>query len=199
MNNEAPDKRILDDAKKRMKASVENFRSVISGIHAGVAHPGLVENLLVDLDGSQIKLKQVATIRAHNDELHIAPWDQDNINKVSRALSESEKFNPRIDSAGGKKVIIITVPRPSGEYRKKLAADVLAESEKAKISLRNVRRDSNEEIEKLAPKKKDKNVKSAMSEDEVRKLSTALDKITNEHVIEIGNLATSKQKDIMTT
>lgn len=198
---------ILDGAKKKMKASIDNFQMVIAGMRTGVAHPGLVENISIEAEDegghkSLVKLKQLATIRAHNDELHITPWDQDQTNKVQRALAESSMgFNPRVDSAAGKKVIVIVVPQPSEEYRKKMVHEMLAAAEKAKVDVRNVRRHANEEIEKIAPKKKDKNAKTTatISEDEARKLSTSLDKITNECITEITNIANEKQKNIMST
>jgi ribosome recycling factor len=198
----ADDNSVVGEAQRNMRASIDTFREAIAGVRTGVAHPGLVENLVLeDGHGATFRVKQVAAIKVVGGDLHIEPWDGGMVSAIQKVISESSLgLMPRVDSKAGKKVIYVAVPKLSEEYRKKLAKEVHGLLEKAKIDLRNVRRSCNDALNKQSSKnakKGDSKDKVLLSEDEIRKMSTALDKLTDQFIAEASAIADAKQRDLM--
>jgi ribosome recycling factor len=179
---------IMRDAKARMEKSIDALRQELAKLRTGRAHPSLIEHVMVSYYGNPTPLSQVANISIENSRtLMITPWEKNIVSDIEKAiLSANLGLNP--NTAGT--VIRIPMPPLTEERRKSLVKVVSSEAERARVAVRNIRRDANQEIKTLL---KDK----AISEDEERSAQTAVQKATDECVAQIDAVAASKEKDLM--
>lgn len=179
---------IIKDAKHRMDVSVDNFRGEISKIRSGKANTALLDGIKVDYYGNMSPLNQVGNISvldAHT--LSITPWDKNMVPVIERAIITSDLgLNPASDGTN----IRIPIPPLNEERRKELVKLVKKFGEEAKIAIRNVRRDANEQLKK---EEKAKNI----SEDELKRFEDEVQKITDEHTNKIDEIIEHKEKEIM--
>jgi ribosome recycling factor len=183
---------MIDDIKKdaadRMGKSVEALARELSKIRTGRAHPSLLDHLSVSYYGNPTPLNQVANISVEDSRtLSIQPWEQNMVGAVEKAILESDLgLNP--NTAGT--VIRVPMPPLTEERRKDLMRVVRSEGENAKIAVRNIRRDANNELKNLVKEK-------LISEDDERRGQEIIQKLTDQHVKEVDQALEVKEKDLM--
>ena len=138
---------ILDDTRERMEKSVQFLVSELKKIRAGKASPSMIDGILVDYYGAPTPLVQVASITSPDPRtLFIKPWEKTIIQDIEKAIMNSELgLSPQNDGEN----IIINIPALTEERRMILAKQIKSEGEKGKISVRSVRKESNEYLKKL--------------------------------------------------
>lgn len=181
-------KEILHQTEEKMKKALESMNREFSEIRTGRASPTLVEGLHIDYYGTPTLLKQLASISAPDAHLlMIQPWDITAINEIEKAIMKS---NLGITPSNDGKVIRLSLPPLSKERRQELAKVVHKMSEEGRVSLRTIRRDAKEAVEKL---EKDK----AISEDDKFRSIEELQKSVDKYIAKIDELLKSKEKEIL--
>ena len=176
------------DVERRMKGAVESLKSDLSGLRTGRANVTLLDPVVVEVYGSNMPLNQVATVSAPEPRmLTVQVWDRSNITPVEKAIrSAGLGLNPI--TVG--QTLRLPIPDLTEERRRELAKLAGQYAEKAKIAIRNVRRDANDGL------KTDEN-KKEISEDERKRLETEVQKMTDEMIKAVDDAATHKEKEIM--
>lgn len=179
---------ILREADGKMRKSVEALSKGLSGIRSGRANAGLVEGLRVDYHGTPTPLKQMAAIAAPEARLIvIQPWDKTQLGNIEKAILKSDLgLNPANDGS----VIRLPVPPLTEDRRKDLVKLVRKRVEDARIALRNVRRDS---LEQIRHREKEKQV----SADESKRAGDQLQKLLDRFVLEAEGIGEAKEKELM--
>jgi ribosome recycling factor len=177
------------DLDRRMKGAVESLKSDLSGLRTGRANVTLLDPVVVEVYGSHMPLNQVATVSAPEPRLlSVQVWDKSNINSVEKAIrSAGLGLNPISDGNN----LRLPIPDLTEERRKELAKLAGQYAEKARIAIRNVRRDGMENL------KADEN-KKEISEDERKRAETEVQKLTDEMIKAVDEAASHKEKEIMT-
>jgi len=179
---------ILHNTEEKMKKAVESVSREFSEVRTGRAHPGLVEGLHVDYYGTPTLIKQLASISTQDAHMIvIQPWDITVIPEVEKAIMKS---NLGITPSNDGKLIRLSVPQLSKERRQELVKLVHKMAEDGRVSLRTIRRDSKEAVEKL---EKDK----AIPEDDKFRSIDEMQKIVDKHIAKIDELLKSKEKEIL--
>lgn len=180
---------ILEDTKAKMSASIEHLKNDLKNIRTGRANPGMVDHLTVEVYGSPMRLKDVATVSVPEPrQLLITPFDPQTTNSIGKAI---EKANLGVMPIVDANVIRIKIPPMTEEIRKKMAKVCHEEKEKTKISIRNTRRDANE----LARKQKNEGI---IAEDIMKKWEKSIQEFTDKFCKEADDLAEKKEKEIST-
>ena len=179
---------IIKDAESRMKKSVESLKSDLTKIRTGRAHTSLLDHLTVEYYGGEVPLSQVASIGvADARTLTVTPWEQNMVGAIEKAIMKSDLgLNPA--SAG--KVIRVPLPALTEERRKDMIRVVRQEGENARVAVRNIRRDANQDFKSLL---KDKEI----TEDEEKKAEDAIQKLTDKYVKDVDKVLEDKEKDLM--
>ncbi len=181
-------KEILHATEEKMKKSFESMTREFSEIRTGRASPALVEGLHVDYYGTLTLLKQMASISAPDAHLIvIQPWDITAIVEIEKAIMKS---NLGMTPSNDGKIIRLSVPQLSKERRQELAKAVHKMSEEGRISLRTIRRDAKEHLEKL---EKDKGI----SEDDKFRGIDELQKMVDKYIARIDDLLKAKEKELL--
>ena len=178
----------LDDARTRMGKSIDSFRRELQGIRTGRARPSLVEHVRVDYYGEQMDLIQLSTVSAPEARLIvIQPWDKNAFEPIAKAIQQSELgINPQSDSV----VIRLAIPELTEERRHQLVRQVGQKNEEARVAIRNVRRDCQDELRALL-KSKD------ISEDEERRAHDILEKVTHDFVAQVDGIGGEKEQELL--
>ena len=173
---------------ERMEKTINSFKKEIGTLRTGRANISMLDNIRVDVYGQQMPINQLATITTPEPRtLSIQVWDNSNINLVDSSLKKSDLgINPQIDG----QIIRIRIPDLTEERRKEMIKILKTIGEKARVSIRNVRRDSNEEIKKLQKDKK-------ISDDEHKSIEKDIQKTTDDYITNIENILKSKEKEII--
>jgi ribosome recycling factor len=181
-------KEIIGDAELRMHKSLDTFRHELSKIRTGRAHPGLLEQVLVSYYGNNVPINQAANVNVVDARtLSITAWDKNMISDIEKAILNSGLgLNPVTTG----EVIRIPLPPLTEERRKELTKIVRNEAEKARVAIRNIRRDANAHLKPLV---KDK----VLTEDDERKAETSVQKLTDANIDEIDNILETKEKELM--
>ncbi len=179
---------IVKDARSRMNKSIEALKGELSKIRTGRAHVSVLDHIHVDYYGSQVPLSQVAKLSAEDARtLSVTPWEKDMVGKIEKAIMTSDLgLNPA--TAGT--VIRIPMPPLTEERRRDLGKVVRNEGENAKIAIRNIRRDANNDLKNFLKEKE-------ISEDEERRGQDAIQKLTDDRVAEVDQLVAEKEKELM--
>ena len=177
----------LDLAREQMQESLNHLEISLSKIRAGKASPQMLRAVVVDYYGSVTPLTQTANVTTPDSQtITIQPFDKSMISDIEQAIVNAQLgFNP---SNNGEKVII-NVPALTEERRRDLVKQVKIEIEKSKISCRNIRQKSNDELKKIG--------KEGVSEDIIRDAEESVQLITNEYTIKIDDVFSDKESDIM--
>ena len=179
---------IKKTAEAKMAKSVEAFKTELQKIRTGRAHPGILDQVHVDYYGSMVPISQVANVALLDARtISVQPWEKGMGAKIEKAIRESDLgLNP---SAQGD---LIRVPMPplTEERRKDLTKVVRHAGEDAKVAVRNLRRDANEQAKKLL---KDKEI----TEDEERRSQDEVQKLTDRTIADIDKLISGKEAEIM--
>ncbi len=169
---------------KALAFLVEEYASV----RAGRANPHVLDKIKVDYYGTPTPIQQVGNVSVPEARIiQIAPWDKSMLKDIEKAILTSDiGINPQNDGT----VIRLQFPELTEERRKDLVKDIKKKAEDAKVALRNIRRDGNEEFKKLG--------KGEISEDEAADLTDALQKLTDDYSAKIDKALEEKTKELMT-
>jgi ribosome recycling factor len=179
---------VTKNTKNHMQKSIDAFAHELSKLRTGRANPSLVENIKVNSYGTDMPLNQVASITVRDAKtLTLTPWDKNLVSAIEKAILQSELgLNPATSGT----VIHLPLPTLTEERRRDLVKVVKTESENAKVAVRNVRRQANDDIKKLF---KDK----LITEDEEHKAQDNVQKITDEFIKKIDEMAHHKEQELM--
>jgi len=172
-----------------MKKSVEVLEKEFTGIRAGRPDPRVLDRIMVDYYGTPTPINQVGNVTVEQGKnLLIQPWEATALKAVEKAILTSDLgINPSNDG----KTIRLVFPELSEERRKALSKDIKEKGEKAKVALRNIRRDALDDFKKQQKK-------SEITEDDLKNLETEIQKLTDKYVKSLDNCVESKNKEIMT-
>lgn len=179
---------IQQRASERMKKSIESLKHELAKIRTGRAHPSLLEHVKVSYYGNDVPISQVANVVAEDSRtLSISPWERNMVQAIEKAIMTSDLgLNPNTTGV----VIRVPLPALTEQRRKELVKVAKSEAENARVAVRNIRRDANNEL-KAALKDK------AISEDEEKRSQDQVQKITDQHIKEIDTLLEGKEKDLL--
>jgi ribosome recycling factor len=179
---------VIAASEDRMKKTIASLKDSFGALRTGRASAALFDKIRADAYGAKTPLNQVANISVPEARLIvIQPWDRALIGEIEKAIRSSDlSLNPSNDG----KVIRISVPPLTEERRKELAKQAKAQAEQSRVSVRNIRRDGNEELKKLL---KD----GGLTEDEEGKRSGELQNVTNNYTAQINQLLEEKEKEIL--
>jgi ribosome recycling factor len=174
---------------QKMQRSIEAFKNELAKIRTGRAHTGLIDHIQVDYYGSNVPISQVANVTLVDARtIGVQPWEKKMVTVVEKAIRESDLgLNPATQGD----LIRVPMPALTEERRRELTKVVKSEGENAKVAVRNLRRDANEQLKKLV---KDKEI----SEDDERRAVDEVQKFTDKFVSEIDKLTQTKEAEIMT-
>jgi ribosome recycling factor len=180
---------IILEAEEKMLKTEEVVQHEFSGVRTGKASPGLVENILVDVYGSQMRIRELAGITTPEPRmLLIQPWDAGSVSAIEKAIQKSNLgLNPMTD----KKFIRIVLPELSQERRQEFIKIVKKMSEDGRVAIRHVRRDALEQL------KKDGKA-GGVTEDQVEAADKEVQKLTDQYIAKIDTHLAHKEKEIMT-
>lgn len=178
----------LEDAKTRMKKSIESLTSEFSKIRTGRAHASLLDHVTVEYYGAETPLNQVANVSVEDARtLAVTPWEESMVQAIEKAIMTSDLgLNPA--SAG--KVIRVPMPMLTEERRKELVKVVRQEAENGRVAVRNIRRDAIGYLKELEKE-------GDISEDELHRAESRVQAITDESVAEMDSLLEQKEKELM--
>jgi ribosome recycling factor len=180
---------VKKSAQERMNKSIDTLKSDLGKVRTGRAHTGILDHITVDYYGAPTALTQIANVTLIDARtIGVQPWEKKMLNAVEKAIRDSDLgLNP---SSQGEMIRVPTPPLTE-ERRKEMVKLVKSEAEDAKIAIRNIRRDANESLKKLV---KDK----AVSEDDERRASEEIQKLTDKFVIDVDKLVAEKEKEVLT-
>lgn len=183
MQNEAK-KRITE----KMDKTIESLKKELGSIRTGRASLSIFDGLMVDYFGTPTPLTHVATLSVPESRLiTIQPWDPKVISEIEKAIQKSDLgLNPGNDG----KVIRVAIPTLTEERRKEIVKVVHKRGEEAKISLRSIRRDGNEEMKKIEKEEH-------LSEDETKRAVEEIQKLTDSYINKIDETVAHKEKEVM--
>ncbi len=180
-------KEIKQDGEARMQKTLEALESTFSKVRTGRAHPGMLSGVMVSYYGSDTPLNQVASVNVEDSRtLLVQPFDRTMVQAIDKAIREADLgLNPM--SAD---VIRVPMPALTEETRKDMQKLARGEAENSRVSIRNVRRDMMNDIKELAKEKE-------ISEDDERRASDDIQKITDKYIETIDSRLTKKEADLM--
>ena len=171
---------------ERMNKSIESLQSNLVKVRTGRANPQMLDGINVDYYGSPTPLNQIASISVQEGKtLLIKPYDVSSLKEIEKAINTSSLGLPPL---GDGTCIRVTVPALTEETRKGFCKDISKMAEEAKVSIRNIRRDANDEV------KKDKSLR----EDEAKSLQEDVQELTDKMIAKIDEVCKAKEKEVMT-
>tara|TARA_B100000676_G_scaffold302704_1_gene352108 strand:- start:94 stop:654 length:561 start_codon:yes stop_codon:yes gene_type:complete len=179
---------ILDDTKERMEKSIQFLISELKKIRAGKAMPSMLDGVMVEYYGTPTPILQVASITTPDSRtIFVKPWEKTIIQDIEKAIINNDLgLNPQNDGEN----IIINIPALTEERRLVLVKQIRGEGEKGKISIRSVRKESNELMKKLS--------NEGLSEDAIKDGESEIQKITDSKISRIDEIIKSKETEITT-
>ena len=179
--------KILAEARSHMQKAIEHLEIELGKIRAGRANPSMLDSVHVDYYGTNTPLSQVCNITIPDARtIAIQPWEKTMLVPIEKAIMAANLgFNPQNDGA----VIRINIPSLTEERRKDLVKKTRAEVEHGKVSIRNIRRDSNEHIKREA---------KSVPEDIIKGLEENIQKVTDQYIALVDKHLEAKEKEIMT-
>ncbi len=179
---------IYAKTKEKMEKCLDSLSRDFSAIRAGRANPNVLNNVMVDYYGTPTPINQMAAVSVPEPRLLvIQPWDASTLREIEKAINVAEiGINPQNDG----KVIRLSFPQLTEEHRKNLVKDISHRGEEAKVAIRNVRRDSMDDVKKL---KKD----SAITEDEQKDGEKKLQDITDDYIKQVDEMVKKKEAEIL--
>ncbi len=176
----------LDEAKEQMGKSLTHVSNELVKIRAGKANPNMLDGIQVSYYGAMSPLNQVASVTAPEARtLFIKPWEKSLIQEIERAIMIANLgLTPQNDG----QQVIINIPMLTEERRKQLVRQASQECEQGKVSVRSIRKETNESLKKI----------KGVSEDDVKNAEETVQKLTNEFIEKIDALLKKKEAEIMT-
>ena len=175
--------------KDKMSKTLDKFSKDLSTLSTGRANSNMLDLIRVDVYGQKMPINQIGTITAPEPRvINIQVWDLNNVNLIDAAIKKSDLgLNPQIDG----QLIRLPIPDLSEERRNELAKMIKSMGEQCKISIRNIRREANDELKKLLKEK-------SISEDIEKKEEKNIQSLTDENIKKIDEKILTKEKEIMT-
>ena len=179
---------IIDQAKESMEASIMHLNKSLLNIRAGKASPQMLGSVVVDYYGSATPLSQVANINVPDARtLSVTPWEKNMLQPIEKAIMIA---NLGLNPMNNGETIMINIPILTEERRRDLAKQAKSEAEDAKISIRNARKDANNDIKKQE--------KEGVSEDICKEAEERVQKLTDAYIKKIDEVYAEKEDEIMT-
>ena len=179
---------VLLDSEERMEKAIATLEREFGRLRTGRASTNLVDNIKVDYYGTTTPISQLASVAVPDSRtITIQPWDRGAFGGVEKAILKSDLGLTPVNDG---KIIRISIPPLTEERRKELGKIARKNGEEAKVAVRNVRRDANDQLKKL---EKDK----AISEDELKKATDDVQKLTDRFVAKVDEKCQAKEKEIM--
>ena len=171
---------------EKMQKAIDAFEQNLKKVRTGRANPNILENIEVDYYGSPTPINQIASISVQEGKtLCIKPYDTSSLKDIERAINASDLGLPPLNDGT---CIRVSVPSLTEETRKGFCKDISKMAEEAKVAIRNIRRDGNDEV------KKDK----SLPEDVAKKLQEDIQKLTDKYVAKTDEVSKAKEKEVMT-
>jgi ribosome recycling factor len=179
---------ILLDVEERMEKAIRKLKGDLAGIRTGRANPGLVDTLRVDVYGSAVPIKQIASVGAPEpNQIVIRPYDPGTLKDIEKAIQTSDLgFNPQSDG----RLIRLNVPPLSTEVRRKMVSRIKEMAEESKVAVRNIRRDGNKSADQG---EKDKD----FSEDDRDQVKEEIQELTKTYEAQATDAAKAREKEVM--
>ena len=179
---------IKQNAEKRMKKTVESLQHEMSKIRTGRANASLLDHVQVDYYGNLTPLSQVASVASSDSRtLLVTPWEKSMVAAIEKAILTSDLgLNPA--TAGS--AIRVPMPALTEERRKEMIKIVRGEAEQGRVSIRNIRRDANNQLKELVKSK-------AIAEDDEHRANDLIQKLTDKYIAEADTVLADKEKDLM--
>jgi ribosome recycling factor len=179
---------IINDAKKRMEAAIDDVRRKLGSLRTGRASPSILDNIQVEYYGTPTPLNQLAQVHAPEPSLlTIQPYDSSILGTIERAILSSDLG---LMPANDGRLIRLPIPPLTEERRRQLAKVVGEVAEEHRTAVRNVRRDANEHLKKLLKEK-------LISEDEERRALDEVQKLTDAYIQKVNDLAKAKEEEVL--
>ena len=172
----------------KMSKSVESYKKDISSLRTGRANAAMLDTIKVDVYGQFMPINQLATINVPEARMiSLQVWDKTNVTLIDSAIQKSNLgINPQVDG----QIVRIRIPDLTEERRKEIIKTLKNMTEKSKVSIRNIRRDANEELKKFLKDKK-------ISEDQCSVFEKNIQKLTDDFIKKIENILSEKEKEII--
>ncbi|MBS1544557.1 MAG: ribosome recycling factor [Bacteroidetes bacterium] len=176
----------LDDAREQMAKVLSHISHELTKIRAGKANPAMLDGILVPYYGAMSPLNQISSITSPDPRtLFIKPWEKNFIHEIEKAIMAANLgLTPQNDG----QQVIINIPMLTEERRKQLVKQVHQECEHGKVSIRSVRKDTNEQLKKI----------KGAPEDDVKNAEEEVQKLTDEYITKVDGLMKKKEAEIMT-
>jgi ribosome recycling factor len=180
--------KVLGQMQEQMQRAISHLEAELVKVRAGKANPSMLDSIFVDYYGNNTPLNQVANVNTLDARtLVIQPWEKAMIKPIEKAIIDANLgFAPQNDG----QIVRINVPPLSEERRKDLVKKAKAEGENAKVSIRNLRREGNEQIKKIQ--------KTGIPEDLAKDAENRIQKMTDDFIVKVDKHLESKEKEIMT-
>lgn len=177
----------IEEAKELMQKAVNHTASELVKVRAGKAMPNLLDGIMVNYYGSPTPLSQVSSITTPDARtLSIRPWEKNLISEIEKAIINSDLG---LAPQNNGEIIILTIPPLTEERRRTLVKQVKNECENGKISIRNIRKDTNEALRKL--------LKEGASEDDIKRAEDTVQKLTDTYSAKIDEQFVKKEAEVM--
>ncbi|MDG2071215.1 MAG: ribosome recycling factor [Pseudomonadales bacterium] len=179
---------IKDDAEQRMDKSLEALESAFSRIRTGRAHPGILDGVLVSYYGNDTPINQMANVSVEDGRtLLITPWEKSSVGAIEKAILKSDLgLNPSTASEN----IRLPMPPLTEENRRDLTKIAKTEAEQARVAIRNIRRDANNDLKEFLKEKE-------ITEDDERKGAELVQKLTDVKIKKVDSMLETKESDLM--
>lgn len=179
---------VLDSAKEAMEKAVTRLNSELLKVRAGKANPVMLEGILVDYYGTLTPLQQVSNVNTPDPRtLYIQPWEKKMLEPIQKAIMNA---NLGLNPQNNGELIMINIPPLTEERRKQLVKQAKTVGEDAKVSIRNARKEANDEVKALQ--------KDGIPEDICKDTEDKIQKLTDSYIEKIDALVVAKEKDILT-
>ena len=177
-----------NDIQTKMDKSLTAFKKDLTSIRTGRANPAMLDLVTIEAYGKKMPINQLATITIPEPRsISIQVWDKSNVTIIDSAIKKSNLgVNPQIDG----QILRIHIPQLTEERRVELVKSLKTLGEKGKISIRNIRRESNDNIKKILKEKK-------ISEDESKNFEKEIQKITDQSIEKLDKILSEKEKEIL--
>ncbi|GKU82501.1 ribosome recycling factor [Niallia sp. NCCP-28] len=181
-------KQVMDQTKEKMNKAIQSYSRELASIRAGRANAALLDRITVDYYGAPTPVNQLAGISVPEARLLvIQPYDKSILGEIEKAILKSDiGLNPSNDGS----IIRLSIPMLTEERRKELVKNVKKEAEEAKIAIRNIRRDGNDDLKKLEKS-------GDITEDALRGYGEDIQKLTDEFIAKVDSLTKEKEKEIL--
>ena len=178
-----------NDASQKMKKTIDSFKKDLGTLRTGRANPSMLDLIRVDVYGQKMPINQLATITVPEPRtISIQVWDKNNVKSVDTEIQKSNLgVNPQVDG----QIVRIHIPQLTEERRKEITKVLKNIGEKSKVSIRNIRRECNDDIKNLLKDKK-------ISEDESKSFEEDVQKSTDDNISLIEKILSEKEKEILT-